>query len=659
MGFFFEIIPETEYSFFYKGHSCYKYSDQVIHENLPLEEAQLLSFSVAISTHPILFRSHSLLRFPLLKKTMETPTNSIKNPTDTTNNPSRTHHRGTITLIISLAILVAIIFAWLIFPNLGSPRHHRSPPHNLSLHHQLIKTACSKSPNPSLCFPDVSALPLPVSAKKRDRILHRVLEAAICHVWELVEDSRDNVTRFFAERELSHHEKNALSDCMDMLDQTVYELEQALEDLNATSGMPHRSYGNLKTLLSAAMTNENTCVDGFSDVEVARLKSKRRKGLRLYLEAQLSPVSRMISHCLAIVKHMEAINQKHMENQELTVRKPRNRYPQWMTPRERKMMEIQGLMWPDVVVARDGSGDYRTIGEAVMMALAMRRERFIIRIKAGLYKEKVIIPRSKINIMLVGDGMSSTVITGSRGFKDGYSTFDSATLTVVGDRFMARDLTILNTAGPDKHQAVAARVTSNAAFYRCNFSSYQDTLYAHSLGQFYRDCRIQGTIDFIFGNAAAIFQNCIILVRKPKYGQSNVITAQGREDANQNTGISMQFCVIQPAPEFSELDRRYFATYLGRPWRNHSRTIIMKSYLGDLVHPQGWCAWDKFSTLDTVEYIEYMNFGPGSDTRRRVSWGGFKKNCSEAKVRQFMVGAFLRGSGEWLEKTGVPLFPGP
>lgn len=229
---------------------------------------------------------------------------------------------------------------------------------------------------------------------------------------------------------------------------------------------------------------------------------------------------------------------------------------------------------------------------------------------------------------------------------------------VVGDKFLARDLTIMNTAGPEKHQAVAVRVTSNSAFYRCNFSSYQDTLYAHSLSQFYRECIIQGTIDFIFGNAAAVFQNCLILVRKPIPGQKNMITAQGRGDPNQNTGISLQNCTILAAPEFPLAARLNFSTFLGRPWRNFSRTMVMKSYLGDLINPQGWYKWNQYSTLDTVEYIEYQNFGPGSDTRHRVTWGGYRKNCSENIAKQFTVEVFLHGAGDWLESIGFPLVYG-
>lgn len=227
---------------------------------------------------------------------------------------------------------------------------------------------------------------------------------------------------------------------------------------------------------------------------------------------------------------------------------------------------------------------------------------------------------------------------------------------VIGDRFLARDLTIINTSGPEKHQAVALRVTSNAAFYRCEIISHQDTLYAHSLRQFYLECVIQGTIDFIFGNAAAIFQNCRILIRKPIPGQANMVTAQGRQDPNQNTGISLQNCTIIAARNFSISERQNFTTFLGRPWRNYSRTVIMKSYIGTLVHREGWCKWNNYSTLDTVDYIEYKNYGPGSNTTQRVTWPGYKNNCSDDIARQFSVEEFLREDDDWLESTAFPFF---
>lgn len=119
---------------------------------------------------------------------------------------------------------------------------------------------------------------------------------------------------------------------------------------------------------------------------------------------------------------------------------------------------------------------------------------------------------------------------------------------VSGDGFWARDMTFENTAGPQKQQAVALRVSSDlAVFYRCSIKGYQDTLYAHSQRQFYRDCQIYGTIDFIFGDAPVVLQNCDIYVRKPMDHQSNMITAQGRENPNENTGISIENSRVRPA----------------------------------------------------------------------------------------------------------------
>ncbi|KAK9101610.1 hypothetical protein Scep_025040 [Stephania cephalantha] len=480
----------------------------------------------------------------------------------------------------------------------------------------------------------------------------RLLRVAIYRTMRRVRRTRDRVSGNSTwQQHLSFQEKSALKDCVEMLDQTLYELRQAVQEsrgLREVSSQP--LLNELKTLLSAAMTNENSCIEGVSDVEEAN--PDQQKGLKAYLEGLLMPILAKISDCLAMVNQFEMASRGGQSDGLIEA----TDFLVWMSMWDRRMRRIamphEG--WFSFVVASDGSGDFRTIGEAVRMAPNMSLNRVVIKIKAGVYQENVEIQREKTNIMLVGEGMDSTIITSNKNFNDGFSTFNSATLTVIGDRFLARDLTVLNTAGPEKHQAVAVRVTSNAAFYRCNFSSYQDTLYAHSLRQFYRECTIQGTIDFIFGNAAAVFQNCLILVHKPSPGQKNMITAQGREDPNQNTGISLQNCTIVAAPDLAEAGISNFSTFLGRPWRNYSRTMVMKSYLGDLIHPQGWHKWHNYTSLDTVEYIEYMNVGPGSDTRDRVTWGGYKKNCSEDIAKQFTVGMFLHGSDYWLQSTGFP-----
>ncbi|KAL6274337.1 hypothetical protein ACE6H2_025029 [Prunus campanulata] len=527
------------------------------------------------------------------------------------------------------------LMASFFFFHLGFSFSHQIP-------HPTIKNACTTLLHPSLCFTALA------SVKTHDHFtaFHHLLEANINQTVESVESTRQSIKGLLKLQDLYLQERNALKDCLEMLDQTLYELGQAVDDLHGF----RVSYGNLKTLLSAAMTNENTCIDGFFELE--EFDSENQIGLKGHLQGLLTPISELMSDCLAMIRYQEQVLN---EQKRLVTKKPKKRFPMWMLPGDRNLMQREPTMKADIVVAADGSGDYETIGEALKMAPNMSRTRFLIKIKAGVYNETVEISREKANIMLVGDGMNTTIITGSKSFADGFSTFATATLTVIGDRFLARDLTITNTAGSKKFQAVAARVTSNSAFYHCNFSSYQDTLYVHSLRQFYRDCIIEGTIDFIFGNAAAVFQNCTVIVRKPIPGQKLMITAQGRTDPNQNTGISLQNCTIVAAPDFNKTERQNFTTFLGRPWRNYSRTIVMKSYLGDMINPQGWSKWDDYSTVETVEYIEYLNFGPGSDTRHRVKWGGYKKNCSEEIARQFTVGLFLHGAGHWLKTTGIPL----
>ncbi|KAG6467446.1 hypothetical protein ZIOFF_074702 [Zingiber officinale] len=123
------------------------------------------------------------------------------------------------------------------------------------------------------------------------------------------------------------------------------------------------------------------------------------------------------------------------------------------------------------------------------------------------------------NLMMTGDGIDATVVTGNRSVKDGYRTFQTPTFGVSGNGFIARDMTFQNTAGPEKEQAVALLSQSNqSVFYRCSFKGYQDTLCVQSQTQFYRNCDVYGTIDFIFGNAAVVFQNCNLCVRRPMNG---------------------------------------------------------------------------------------------------------------------------------------------
>lgn len=243
-----------------------------------------------------------------------------------------------------------------------------------------------------------------------------------------------------------------------------------------------------------------------------------------------------------------------------------------------------------------------------------------------------------------------------------YFSFNNPTLlyfhnaAVSGERFIAVDITFRNTAGPQKHQAVAVRNNADLSiFYRCSFEGYQDTLYVHSLRQFYRECDIYGTVDFIFGNAAAVLQSCNIFARKPMANQKNAITAQGRTDPNQNTGISIQNCRIEAAHDLAE-DLNSTKNYLGRPWKVYSRTVYLQSYIGDLIQPSGWLEWNGTVGLDTLFYGEFDNYGPGAITHNRVQWHGYNL-MTPNQAWNFTVLNFTLGN-TWLPDTDVPYTEG-
>ncbi|WRX11683.1 Pectinesterase [Theobroma cacao] len=230
------------------------------------------------------------------------------------------------------------------------------------------------------------------------------------------------------------------------------------------------------------------------------------------------------------------------------------------------------------------------------------------------------------------------------------------TKIVDGERFKAVDVTFQNTAGLQKHQVVAMKNSANySTFYRCSFERYQDTLYVHSLRQFYRECDIYGTVDFMFGNAATIFQSCNIYVRKPLPEQKNTITAQGRTNPNQNTSISIQNCAIEATPDLA-INLSSNLNFLGRPWKQYSRTVFMQSYIDELISPPGWLEWNETFGLDTLYYEEFGNYGQGANTSMIVKWPSYSSlNATQAMA--FTVYNFTMGD-TWLHETDIPFSEG-
>ncbi|XP_020205139.1 pectinesterase/pectinesterase inhibitor PPE8B [Cajanus cajan] len=431
---------------------------------------------------------------------------------------------------------------------------------------------------------------------------------------------------------------NAVSDCLDLLDLSSDELDWSVSATQTPKGK-HNSTGNLssdlRTWLSAALANQDTCMDGLEGT------NGMVKGL---VSSGLGQVMTLLQQLLTQVNPVSDFSSTQ------------GQFPTWVKPGDRKLLQANGVH-ADAVVATDGTGNFTKIKDAVLAAPNYSMRRFVIYVKKGVYHENVEIKKKKWNLMMLGDGMDATVVSGNRSFVDGWTTFRSATFAVSGRGFIARDITFQNTAGPEKHQAVALRSDSDlSVFYRCGISGYQDSLYTHTMRQFYRECKISGTVDFIFGDATALFQNCHIVAKKGLPNQKNTITAHGRKDPEEPTGFSIQFCNISADSDLVKSVNSTH-TYLGRPWKPYSRTIFMQSYISDVLRPEGWLEWNGDLGLDTLYYAEYMNYGPGAGLSDRVKWPGYHVMNDSSQASNFTVTQFIEGN-LWLPSTGVTFTAG-
>lgn len=221
--------------------------------------------------------------------------------------------------------------------------------------------------------------------------------------------------------------------------------------------------------------------------------------------------------------------------------------------------------------------------------------------------------------------------------------------TVAPD-FIAKSMAFENTAGANKHQAVALRVQGDrSAFFDCAIRGYQDTLYAHAHRQFYRNCEISGTVDFIFGYGTTLIQSSKIVVRKPDPNQQNIVVADGTDQKNMPTGVVLQNCEIVPEAALVP-DKTTVRTYLARPWKAYSRAIFMENTIGDLIQPDGYLPWNGNMFLDTCFFAEYANTGLGANTQRRVKWGRGVLNKNDAA--KYTADQWLQAN-TWLPATGI------
>ncbi|GLU08414.1 hypothetical protein SLE2022_253280 [Rubroshorea leprosula] len=452
--------------------------------------------------------------------------------------------------------------------------------------------------------------------------------------------------------------KQALDNCQELMDYSIQDLKNSFDQLGAFDLTSMDDYlEDLKVWLSGSITYQQTCLDGF-DNTTGEAGAKMKEILKTSQELTSNGLA-MITEFTSILANLGIPGFSSNGGGSGGERRllAEDGMPSWVSTGQRRLLAATpATIKPDVIVAKDGSGKYKTINEAIKDIPKKGNKTFVIYIKQGVYEEQVNLVKSHTNVMFLGDGPTKTKITGSLNWADGTGTYKTATVGIAGDNFMAKDIGFENSAGAIKHQAVALRVSGDKAiFYNCQMDGYQDTLYAHNHRQFYRDCTITGTIDFIFGDSPSFFQNCKIIVRKPLPNQQCIVTAQGRIEKRQVSAIVLQNCTISGDPEYIPLKDKNRA-YLGRPWKAFSRTIIMQSQIDDIIAPEGFLPWAGDFALNTLLYVEYNNRGPGAEQSKRVTWKGIKKYSADM-IQKYTAARFF-GGDSWIPQTGVPYVPG-
>ncbi|KAI3704283.1 hypothetical protein L1987_74499 [Smallanthus sonchifolius] len=514
--------------------------------------------------------------------------------------------------------------------------HHRRRIHPPSIKDEpsssdLIRQACNATRYQQLC--ESSLTPYP------NRNPMEIIQSALTVSSDNLREAQSKVQSILEAASGNINQTNAAKNCIEILHMSAYRLKSTADAL------PRGDIKNGRAWTTAGLAYQYDCWSGLKYVNDTKMINETMSFLNTLIGYTSNALSLMMAYDV-------------LGDQTASWTPPKTeRDGFWEAGGDAggaaPQLGVPAGLKADVTVCKSGGCDYSTVQEAVNAAPDWGYgRRFVIWVKTGVYEETVRVGLSKQNVVVLGDGMGKTVITGSLNVgQPGISTYNTATFGVVGDGFMASGLTIENTAGPDAHQAVAFRSDSDRSILEnCEFLGNQDTLYAHSLRQFYKSCRIEGNVDFIFGNSASIFQDCAILVRprqlNPEKGETNAVTAHGRIDPAQSTGFVFQNCLINGTEEYMRLyysNPKVHKNYLGRPWKEFSRTVYIGCKLEALIAPQGWMPWTGDFALQTLYYGEFGNSGKGSDLSGRVTWSS---GIPEDHVNVYSIGNFLQGD-QW------------
>jgi pectinesterase len=275
-------------------------------------------------------------------------------------------------------------------------------------------------------------------------------------------------------------------------------------------------------------------------------------------------------------------------------------------------------------VAKDGSGDYKYIQDAIDAMRVFPLQTITLYIKNGVYNEKIQLPETNVDVTFIGENVDSTIIIfNDYSGRGKLTTFTSYTARISGNRFVAENITFANNAGR-VGQAVALYVDADkAVFKNCKFLGDQDTIFAsgETSRQYFKNCYIEGTTDFIFGPSTALFDDCII------HAKTNSFITAANTSKDKKFGFVFLNCTVTVDSSVTEL-------YLGRPWRAYAKTVFINCILPKQIIPRGWSNWENQENEKTVFYAEYKCKGAGANLTQRVKWS---RQLSDAEAKEYTV----------------------
>ncbi|XP_059317037.1 pectinesterase-like [Lycium ferocissimum] len=550
---------------------------------------------------------------------------------------------------VSLILLVGVIVGVVVVVHKNGDKDGGK---TTNVQKKKVDEFCQPTAYKDACVKSLDKVAHNESATMKDYIM-----AAFDATVEEIKKSQHETGKTNVDKDKDPYNHMALEDCKELLQYAVEELESTLKVVsdNEMKSLQEKVY-DILNWVSAVYSYQSDCIDAIDKPEY---KSAIEKGLVNATQLTNNAID-IVAKISSTLKDSNFQIPDGFMNRKLldaNYQMGQDGYPTWFPAADRKLLADSPT--PNAVVAKDGSGQYKSVAEAIKAYPDKHQGKYIVYVKAGEYNEQVIIDKKKPNVFIYGDGAGKTIITSDKNvYIAKYSTQDSATVSAVGQGFIAKGITFRNTAGPPGQQAVALRIQGDmSAVFDCNIEGYQDTLYYQTHRQFYRNCVISGTIDFIFGKGTAVIQDSTIILRKPGVDQKwNTITSDGREIQSQPTGLALQNCKITAENEL--LSTKIVENYLGRPWKAYSTNVVMESEIGEFIKPEGWMIWDKEQFHQTCECYEYGNKGPGAGTSARNKLFKNFKVLSQQEATKYTAGAVWFRGNEWLAGTGAPFYLG-